>query len=96
MTTVRRMRRSVTFVGPIQELGPARKKHWVVLVMQTGTPIQLEYDSEAEAQAARRAFLQAPNAFSVPSVRLLFAVHKAIQAAISGSLANSEAETETA
>jgi hypothetical protein len=74
-------RQGVTFVGPIQETGSKEKRKWSFLVMQTGQPLNLEYDVEDEALAARRALLSAPNAFSVPTVKLLHAVHKAIQAA---------------
>ena len=87
------MRQSVTFVGPIQEVGPRRKRKFALLVLQTGSPINLEYDSGDEALAARRALLAAPNAYSVPTVKLLLGVHKAIQAAIHGSLQADEEET---
>ena len=66
------MRACVTFVGPIQESGKTAKK-WSILVVQTGEPIQLDYDSEDDSLGARRALLAAPNAFSVPTVKLLYA-----------------------
>ncbi len=78
------MRSSVTFVGPIQESGKKAKK-WSILILQTGDPIQLDYDTEDDATGARRALLAAPNAFSVPTVKLLYGVHKALQAASGGT-----------
>jgi len=74
------MRACVTFVGPIQESGKTAKK-WSILVVQTGEPIQLDYDSEDDSLGARRALLADPNAFSVPTVKLLYGVHKALQLA---------------
>ena len=79
-------RQGVTFVGPVQEAGPKGKRKWSILVMQTGQPLNLEYDAEGEALTARRALLSAPNAFSVPTVKLVYAVHEAIQFAVHAAL----------
>ena len=88
------MRGSVTFVGPIQEAGGKFDKKWSILVLQTGTPIQLDYDSEEDATGARRALMAAPNAFSVPTVKLLYGVSKALQLASKGALSDNDAVSE--
>ena len=75
------MRKNVTFVGPIQETRARAKKTFAILVLQTGSPLSLEYADWDEAVAARRALLAAPNAYSVPTVKLLCGVHEGIQAA---------------
>jgi len=88
------IRQCVTFVGPIQEVGPRRKRKFALLVLQTGSPINLEYASGDEALAARRALLAAPDAYSVPTVKLLLGVHKAIQAAVQGALSEPDKDAD--
>jgi hypothetical protein len=90
------MRQCVTFVGPIQEVGTKRKRKFAILVLQTGSPINLEYDSDGEASAARRALLATPNAYSVPTVKLLLGVHTAIHAAVQAAIPTQDAEGEAA
>ena len=57
------MRNTITFLGPLTAFSPKpgkpRIKSWGFLVMQGGNdPLTLEYDSETEAQGARRQLLQ--------------------------------------
>ncbi len=81
-------RTKTTFVGPVTSertiANGARVLSIYFLLMSSGSdPLKLEYPSKRAAVAARKQVLKSPEAFGVPSTRLLKAIHEAIQQASS-------------
>jgi hypothetical protein len=77
-------RNTITFLGPLTPFSPKtgkpRIKSWGFVVMQGGNdPLTLEYDSEAEAQGARRQLLQGHSTYQVPTNKLLAAIKDALK-----------------
>ena len=77
-------RNTITFLGPLTAFPPKpgkpRIKSWGFFVMQGGNdPLTLEYDSESEAQGARRQLLQGHSRYQVPTTKLLGAIKDALK-----------------